>query len=192
MNQCWSSIVQSLLFLIYDCWISIKCGKRNTKLYIKNACINTGLIQGIHTILCIENTASTWVSKMIGWCLEVSQARRQGGGKGAIAPPPPCFLLFFFFCLSAQSRTAMIIIPLPHYGNHFTIKFFCLVPAPEVSKTWNEVSKTINLHFANTALSLSDVITNTTIEKFYKMFSSFNCSSSMFNVPLVCFVCQCV
>ena len=29
-----------------------------------------------------------------------------------------------FFCLSAQSRTVMMVIPLPHYGNNFATKNF--------------------------------------------------------------------
>ena len=45
--------------------------------------------------------------------------RRLGGGN---SPPPYGFGLFGFFCLSAQSRTVMMMIPLPHYGNNFATK----------------------------------------------------------------------
>ena len=42
-----------------------------------------------------------------------------GGWPGGLAPLPLCF---FFVCLSAQSRTVMMIIPLPHYGKYFATK----------------------------------------------------------------------
>ena len=34
------------------------------------------------------------------------------------------FFFFFFFYLSGQSRTVMMIIPLPHYGNNFATTNF--------------------------------------------------------------------
>ena len=50
------------------------------------------------------------------------QCRRGVRGWRAI---PPMILPFisFFFCLSAQSRTVMVIIPLPHYDNFSTNVF---------------------------------------------------------------------
>ena len=50
----------------------------------------------------------------------------------------------FCFCLSAQSRTVMMIIPLPHYGNNFATQFFgrkvkmcrSLVPPPPKQTPW--------------------------------------------------------
>ena len=49
------------------------------------------------------------------------------GWQGEIAPPPPCF----FFCLSPQSGTVMMIIPLPHYGKNFrSDKIMCRSPPP--------------------------------------------------------------
>ena len=50
------------------------------------------------------------------------QARRQGGGRGGGELPPYGFGLFV--CLSAQSHTLLMIIPLPHYGNKFATKIF--------------------------------------------------------------------
>ena len=52
-----------------------------------------------------------------------TQARGQGvaGGGGQL---PPMFFVCVLFCLSAQWRTVMMIIPLPHYGNNFATKFF--------------------------------------------------------------------
>ena len=47
----------------------------------------------------------------------------QGGGGAGGNFPPMVLAFFFFFCLSAQSRTLMMIIPLPHYGNNFATKF---------------------------------------------------------------------
>ena len=62
--------------------------------------------------LCNQECMNEW--PCITFC---NQARRLGGGRGAISPSPYGFWLFgFFFGLSAQSRTVMMIIPLPSGG----------------------------------------------------------------------------
>ena len=49
-------------------------------------------------------------------------------------------LLLLLFCLSALSRTVMMILPLPHYGNNFVTNFFgggkmCRNPPPPQANT---------------------------------------------------------
>ena len=68
--------------------------------------------------------------------------------QGAI-PRPPMVLAFFssfFSRLSAQSRTVMMIIPLPHYGNNFATKNFgrgkmCQSPPPPPPPRLSVVSR---------------------------------------------------
>ena len=70
--------------------------------------------------LCNQECINEWAC--ITFC---NQARRLGVAGGAI--PPMVLAFFVLFCLSAQSRTVMMIIPLPvpHYGNNFATKNFC-------------------------------------------------------------------
>ena len=96
--------------------------------------------------LCNQECMNEWAC--ITFC---NQARLLGVAGVQFPPPPMVFALCFFFSgLSAQSRTVMMIIPLPHYGNNFATKisvriFFVWVPpAAECRfKGWHNAQRDI-------------------------------------------------
>ena len=73
--------------------------------------------------LCNQECMNEWAC--ITFCIRRGVWGWQGGKPPPPPPPPYGFGLWFFFVffgLSAQSRTVMMIIPLPHYGNNFATK----------------------------------------------------------------------
>ena len=64
--------------------------------------------------LCNQECMNEWA------CITFCNQARHLGVVGGQSPPMVFGLFGFFFCLSAQSLTVIMIIPLPHYGNNFS------------------------------------------------------------------------